>query len=392
MASSSELQLLDSLPPLTGQARIAALTKLTGVDVQDNDGSDKAVVIVSIVSLAITFVLIVYVWLNRNYRPIRARAVTLCTLMHISSIIWVVGDFQMNGIVRIKGGWKECRIWVVWVRILFSYIYSSLLTLRFFALDRIFNRGKPYSGKAVYVPIAFLFVLFLAYCLTCQLVPEHDISVYVKYFQICQVNDTFRYASIGLMWVPWTISLVLAYFVRNIQSSFNERYETMLILALAYMILIKTTVIHATHPYYIFEKSYRHAETLVDAICTSMVVWVMLVHPVYQSIFHRKEYEKQWIRKLRLEGQADKYTTEAILESTAHRTAFSELEDGEFDHKDPFDTIRMLSQNSKTLTTNFITQPPNSYRPPNVNFENVDVLESDLSLDSNDQQYPRRII
>ncbi|KAJ1664672.1 hypothetical protein EV178_003916 [Coemansia sp. RSA 1646] len=387
--SASELQQLEKLPPLRGQERIAALEELTGTTVQDNDGSDKAVIIVSIVCLALIFVFMVYTWLNRNYRPIRAKTLKLCTMMYMASVLWVVGDFQMNGMVRIDGAWKQCRVWVVWVRILCSYVFSGLIMLRFFALDRIFNRGKPYSGRAVYVPAGLLVALFLAYCLTCQLVPEHDITVYINYYQICDVNNTFRYASVGLMWVPWTVSLVLAFRLRNIQSSFNERYETMATLAMAYMTLIKTTAIHAAHPFYLFQKRYRQAETLIDVITSSTIILIMLAYPVYQCIFHRTEYEKHWVRKLRLDGQAARYAVGAELGSM-DQTAFSEH--GNYNQKDPLDTIRMLSQNGKTLTANFITQPPNSYRAPNVDFSMLEEMQSDPSLDISEPRYPRRII
>ncbi|KAJ2855059.1 hypothetical protein GGI22_004271, partial [Coemansia erecta] len=213
----------------------------------------------------------------------------------------------------------------------------------------------------------------------------HDITVYINYFQICKVNNTFRYASIGLMWVPWTVSLILAFRLRNIQSSFNERYETMVVLALAYMLLIKTTTVHATHPYYIFRKSYRQAETLIDAICSSVIIWIMLGYPVYQCLFHRKEYEKRWVKKLRLDGQADKYTTADAILGSADNTALMELAD--YYQKEPLDTIRMLSQNSNTLTANVIMQPPHSYRAPNVEFSILDP-----SLDSSDPRYARRIL
>ncbi|KAJ2554372.1 hypothetical protein EV175_002605 [Coemansia sp. RSA 1933] len=390
--SASQLAELNSLPPLHGQERIAAIEQLSGVTVEDNDSSDTAAIIASIVFLGLTFVFMLYTWANRNYRPIRAKSVLLCTMMYVASVLWIVGDFQMNGLVRIGGAWTHCRVWVVWVRILCSYVFSGLLMLRFLALDRIFNRSKPYSGKAVYIPAGLLVVLFLAYCLTCQLVPEHDITIYINYYQICNVNNTFRYASVGLMWIPWTVSLILAFRLRNIQSSFNERYETMAILALAYMILIKTTVIHATHPYYIFQRSYRQAETLIDAIGSSVIIWLMLGYPVYQCLFHRSKYEKRWVKKLRLDGQAAKYTTDDVGLETENITALSEV--AEYYQKDPLDTIRMLSHNSNTLTSNYITQPQHSYRAPNVDFNILEEIRSDPSLDASidRKQNPRRIL
>ncbi|KAJ1664673.1 hypothetical protein IW140_006176 [Coemansia sp. RSA 1813] len=386
----SDLEQLQKLPPLHGQERIAALEKLTGMTVQDNDGSDIAAIVVSCVFLGITLVFMIYTWVNRNYRPIRAKSVKMCTMIYLSSVIWVVGDFQMNGVVRIEGVWKNCRAWVVWVRILFSYIFSGLMMLRFLALDRIFNRGKPYKGKAMYVPAILLTILLLTYCLTCQLVANESISIYVDYFQICNVNDTFRYASIGLMWVPWTVSLVLAVRLRNIEGSFNENYETMAVMALAYMLLIKTTVVQAAHPYFIFNRAFRQSETILDAIAASMIVWIILGHPVYQCMFHHKEYEKRWVNKLRFDGQVDKYVA-GFKAGGDEITPYSQIHESEYNSKkDPLETLRVLTQNDQTVTSDLVERPENAYRDPNAEFAPAEMF-SDLSIDS-EQQYDRRII
>ncbi|KAJ1987880.1 hypothetical protein GGI25_004163 [Coemansia spiralis] len=392
----SELALLDSLPPLSGQARVEALEKLTNTTVQDNDHSDTAVIAVCISMLSLTFMFLSYTWLNRSYRPIRAKSLTLCTLMYLASVMWVIGDFQMNGLVRIRGGWKLCKFWVVWIRILGSYIYSSLLMLRFIALDRIFNRGKPYRGRAAYLPAIGLFLVLLAYCLACQLVPTKDVSIYVNYVQICMVNNTFRYASVGLMWIPWSIVLVLAFRLRNIQGSFNERYESLFTIALAYLILIKTTIVHAVHPYYIFNKGLRHAETLIDGFASALIIWLMLGYPVFHCAFNRDRYEKQWLLTLRTDGQADKYSVD-IKSTPENTTAYSQLgsyynqKTSEYAQGDPMGTIRMLSQN-KTLIEG-VSVPQRTYGAPNVDFGDLE-MRSDLSLESgvNDPSFARRII
>ncbi|KAJ2554373.1 hypothetical protein EV175_002606 [Coemansia sp. RSA 1933] len=390
----SELAQLQALPPLQGQERISALEKLTGMTVQDNNASDTAVIIVSCVFLGLTLVLMLYTWANRNYRPIRAKGLKMVTMIYIASIPWIVGDFQVNGVVRIHGVWQNCRAWVVWVRILFSYIFSGLMMLRFLALDRIFNRGKPYRGRAMYVPGILLSVLLLAYCLSCRFVNTADISVYINYYQICNVNNKFRYASVGLMWVPWTVSLVLAFRLRNIEGSFNERYETMAVMALAYMLIIKTTIIHATHPFFVFNRAYRQSETMLDAIAASMIVWVILAHPVYQCMFHHKEYEKRWINKLRFDGQVDKYAA-GFKDGGDEITPYAQS--GFEDNKSPLDTLRMLSHIDQTVASEIIAEqrPQSSLdrKDSNSEFTPAEMYSADMSVHGGERrQYGRRII
>ncbi|KAJ2452547.1 hypothetical protein EV183_002842 [Coemansia sp. RSA 2336] len=384
----SDIEQFNGLPPLQGDERVEFLQKLTGIDVQLVDGSDLAVISISFVFSLLTLVFLAYVWLNHNYRPIRAKTVKLCTLMYLISITWLLGDLQMNNMVKLTGVWKHCRTWVVWVRILSSYAYSGMLMIRFYALDRIFNQSKPYRGRAMYVPAIGLTAVLLVYCLTCQFVDVKYISQCFEYAQICVVDSRFRYASIGLMWVPWTVVLVLAFRLRNIQSSFNERYESLVICLLAYTILIKTTVIHATHPFYIFEKSYRQSETLIDAICSNMIIWLMLGYPTYQCMFNREQYESEWMQKLRQDGRIRRYSVK--MQPVSHDTSgYSQIGGSTFQNplriegsqcfdSDPLDSFKTMSQTNRTLTTDLIAQPSIMQRRAVVDFSALQI-EADAS-------------
>ncbi|KAJ2850920.1 hypothetical protein IWW36_001546 [Coemansia brasiliensis] len=387
-----DIDQFDGLPPLQGEERVQFLQKLTGLDIQLVDGSDLAVIIISFVFCLLTLLFLAYVWLNHNYRPIRAKTVKLCTLMYMVAITWLLGDLQMNNMVNLTGGWKHCRTWVVWVRILSSYAYSGMLMIRFYALDRIFNQSKPYKGRAMYAPAVGLTVVLLAYCLTCQFVDAKYISKYFDYVQICVVDSRFRYVSIGLMWVPWTVVLVLAFRLRNIQSSFNERYESLVICLLAYTILIKTTVIHATHPFYIFEKSYRQSETLIDAICSNAIIWLMLGYPAYQCMFNREKYETEWMQKLRQDGRIKRYSVK--MQPVSHSTTgYSQIGGSTFQNplriegsqcidSDPLDSFRLLSQNNQTLTMDLIAQPSIMQRRPVVDFSTLQIEPNMLSANN----------
>ncbi|KAJ1880522.1 hypothetical protein LPJ57_002204 [Coemansia sp. RSA 486] len=394
----SELAVFDGLPPLEGAARVKFLESMLKTKIQDNDGSDTGVIIYCAIILFLTGVFLSFVWVNRKYRPLRAKTIKLCTLMYLATIPWALGDFQMNGLVSIKGGWAHCRFWVVWMRILFSFLYSTLVTLRFYALDRIFIQGKPYKGRALYVPAVSLFIVLLGYCLTCQFINVYHISYYFKYASICVVDDRYRYVSVGLIWIPWCGVLFFAFRIRSIQSSFNELYESLFTCVLGFLILIKTTVVHATHPYYLFAKGFRHSETIIDVTATNLIIWIMLGYPAYQCLFNRENYDREWAKKLRTDGYASKYSAE--FDSTPNETtSYSRMNDSMFEHnkmgtkdfydKDPLDTIRMLSANGGgTLTSNTIPSPNSVYRPPlsNLDFGSM----NDGSLDSFDNSMDGR--
>ncbi|KAJ2704901.1 hypothetical protein FB645_002854 [Coemansia sp. IMI 203386] len=219
-----------------------------------------------------------------------------------------------------------------------------------------------------------------------------DFQMNGLYASICVVDDRYRYVSVGLIWVPWCGVLFFAFRIRSIQSSFNELYESLFTCALGFLILIKTTVVHATHPYYLFAKGFRHSETIIDVTATNLIIWIMLGYPAYQCLFNRENYDREWAKKLRTDGYASKYSAE--FDSTPNETtSYSRMNDSMFEHnkmgtkdfydKDPLDTIRMLSANGGgTLTSNTIPSPNSVYRPPlsNLDFGSM----NDGSLDSFD--------
>ncbi|KAJ1897250.1 hypothetical protein LPJ66_003488 [Kickxella alabastrina] len=326
--------------------------------------------------------------------------------MHISAIIWTVGDFEMNGLIELTGLWKHCRFWVVWVRILFNYIFACLITLRFYALDRIFIQGKPYKGLALYAPVAALSVILLGYCLVCQFMNPENVVVYVDYAQICMVNDGYRYASVGLLWIPWITSLILVYRLRKIKTSFNELYETLFTCCLGFLILVKSTVVHATHPYYVFSRAFRQSETLIDCIGTNLIVWIMLVYPAYQCMFRRDAYDREWAQKLRTDGYLQKYSVEfdsAPFEnincSNIEETMFERTKMGNkiYYDKDPMHALRMLVQNGGDILRPATAMANDStFKAPaaSTSFQN----NHSCSIESFDLganppiEYPRRII
>ncbi|KAJ1996743.1 hypothetical protein GGI06_006685 [Coemansia sp. S85] len=95
--------------------------------------------------------------------------------------------------------------------------------------------------------------------------------------------------------------------LRNIQSTFNEFYEFLLICFFGIAAMVKTTTVHFTHPEYPLLLKYRIAETLGDVFIINGIILVIMAYPVVMSLVRNKEYEREWLLRLRTDGLQDMY-------------------------------------------------------------------------------------
>ncbi|KAJ1725630.1 hypothetical protein LPJ61_005628, partial [Coemansia biformis] len=132
-----------SLPRDLPSTRESLLSAMLGIAVTDPNRTDTVVVCVCAGVYALTAIMLVYAWCNYSYRPIKAKNLGWVSLMYLSTILWFIGNIPTNGHVHAVGGWSKCKVWVVWLRILFCFVFASLMIIRFYALDRVFNQRKP---------------------------------------------------------------------------------------------------------------------------------------------------------------------------------------------------------------------------------------------------------
>ncbi|KAJ1718671.1 hypothetical protein LPJ61_006521, partial [Coemansia biformis] len=76
----------------------------------------------------------------------------------------------------------------------------------------------------------------------------------------------------------------------------------MLIVAAMLVSLLTTTVEEAMYNPIARHVAARVVGTLTDTIVANLVIWVVLAHPVYQSLFNRKRYSAIWRTQLVSEG------------------------------------------------------------------------------------------
>ncbi|KAJ2851183.1 hypothetical protein IWW36_001322 [Coemansia brasiliensis] len=202
--------------------------------------------------------------------------------------------------------------------------------------------------------------------------------------ELCLHARAYHICSLVLQWLIWVFVVVFMWLVRNIQASFNEVRESLLIAVIALIFLVQNTVFGVMDRPVASSKHARNAITWTDFICANLTVWVILAYPVFQSIFYRKSYLRHWRAKLMDEGFKREYgiagnfqaveATMCIAEASTHKTdlsksknswAFQDIyENQEVEHNDIYtleaslsephrrnhqDTFGSLESNSHTL-------------------------------------------
>ncbi|ORX69404.1 hypothetical protein DL89DRAFT_267638 [Linderina pennispora] len=306
-------QLAERSPSPESTAQGAA--KLT-FDVDPIGPMDKATIIVGACFYGFTFLVLVYAFVNRNYAPIRAKNLMLTALVFVGAVLWFVGDIATNGHVELIGVWSRCKVWCLWFRVFFAYTFSAAVGIRAYGLYCVFVLHRPYRGIGFYAPIVGLFVMLLIFCVTSQLISDEKTVMYVPELEMCTYVWGFRGACLGLLWLIWLFVFYFVFKIRNIHSSFNERWESIICCTLALGIDLFTTLMHTINPHYPLIMRYRVANTFFDFCMGNLVTLVMVFYPVVQCIFNREGYKREWMAKLQADGLRKEYKVSTDNPST----------------------------------------------------------------------------
>ncbi|KAJ2697709.1 hypothetical protein FB645_005838 [Coemansia sp. IMI 203386] len=314
--------------PVDSETRSRVIGGIIGKTVDPVDTADTIVIAVGSVIFGITLIMIIYAWFNRNYRPIRAKNLVWTTSIHISGILWFLGNIVANGHVKIVGAFAHCKLWILWFRIFFCYVFASMVIVRLYALDRVFNQNKPFRGRANLIAVGIVAAFNVLFCLIVQFI-NSDLTVSQSTnFAVCDVNMGLRIAAITIQWVLWLGVAVLIYRLRNIQSSFNEFRESLAIFIVAILTLIDTSVNNFVFRFYPLMMKHRIEKTAVDVLAANIMVWLILAQPIYNCMFNRRKYETGWLEKLTKDGHKKEYDVSSGQAGLT--TAYAKMNDSQF--------------------------------------------------------------
>ncbi|KAJ2616849.1 hypothetical protein H4S08_000589 [Coemansia sp. RSA 1365] len=362
---------------ISPETRENLLSSLFGVNAKNPDRNDTITIAVCGGLYGLTAIMLVFAWCNYNYRPIRAKNLTWTTLIYLSALLWYIGNIACNGHVKLINNWRHCKVWVLWFRVLFTYVFASMNIVRFFALDRVFNQKKPFTARSSIVAFALVVVLNVTYCLVNQLISDSLTVEYVPALEACNITMAFRIAALVFQWILWIGVSVLIFRLRNIQSSFNEFYESIAIFVVIIALLIESTVTNVHYKYYVLEQPRRIEKTIMDAAASNLVVWLIMAYPVAMCLFRHKSYERWWLERLTDDNHNDLFTRVDDQDSVA-------LNNRKFNitSTSPSDTAHLRISNPTSF--------PGAMHADNTVGGNLDPRQATLGMSSIfDIEYPR---
>ncbi|KAJ2907862.1 hypothetical protein GGI21_003463 [Coemansia aciculifera] len=287
---------------------------------------------------------------NRKYPPLKSKNPILMTCIFISSIFWLAGDLQVNGHAPLKDTpFVHCKFFGVWMHVIMGVsIMSSLIGLRSYGLYRVFCKGRPFRGVALYVSVTITVLFMLAFGIITQALPE-DISVYyMDYVDMCFFSPQYRVGLITFVWVNWAAVIAINWRIRNINCSFNETREIFLACGVVFLVLIGMTTLTYVIPEYVLRAKYRVLATSMNHFGAITVWWLLLYKPMYECLFNRQGYLDEWMRKLRQDGQQEAYHYDAgsLIGNTT-------LRGGDFSYvQNKQDGYRLSTMNATAVTKN----------------------------------------
>ncbi|KAJ1963507.1 hypothetical protein GGI12_002016 [Dipsacomyces acuminosporus] len=342
------------------------LSFVLGFKIDPLGPADTATIAAGSVFFALTLSMLIYAWVHRDYPPIRAKNIRVMTLMYIGALFWFIGDIPINGHVELVGVWSVCKLWSLWVRLFFAYTFSASAAIRTYAIYRIFILRKPYSGFKFYIPMFILFGCLIVYCTVSTLVSNKLTAIYREELHFCTYVWAFRGACLALLWCIWFVVLFFVFKIRNVHSSFNERYESIIVCLLAFTAVANTTFLHILKPNYPLQMHLRVSNTWIDFLVSNGAVWSILIYPVVQCMFNRQEYLKSWTAKLRADGLGREYN---VSPSNTHGTnpplQYSKMnnsETGNSDTKVLCPPSAKLTEDGPGIDDSYIV-PMTSYEP-----------------------------
>ncbi|KAJ2741887.1 hypothetical protein GGI20_004877 [Coemansia sp. BCRC 34301] len=292
-------------------ARVEAF-KMAQLTLEPRQAADVVMVIIITAIYFIQLLAVLFMLWNRKYPPIKAKSPWVMLGIFLASIFWFVGDLQVNGHAPLKGSpFTNCKFFSVWMHIIVGVCpVGSLIALRSYGLYQVFCLNRPYLGMPLYGSVGMLVGILLTFGIVTQSISATSSVYYVDGFDICGFNKGYQIAIFVMVWVLWTVVAALNWRIRNIKSSFKESRESMIMCIIAFGILTFMTALSYSMTSFPFNVKARIVATSVNQFSAMATWWLPMAIPLYNCLFRREKYLKQWVYKLRQDGLQRAYHVE----------------------------------------------------------------------------------
>ncbi|KAJ2158370.1 hypothetical protein GGF46_003818 [Coemansia sp. RSA 552] len=253
--------------------------------------------------------LFLYVLWNRNYKPLKAKNIRLISVLYLSMMIWGLGtlgtDFNLKDMFDFPG---SCLLFGLWFRILVgTFMFIFVHILRLYIYIRIFKRFQRVTLKVYVVATVIYLVFILSFGIPISILRSKLTIVFAPQLSTCIYGTVFIELSFAIVWAGWLAILIITYSARNINTSFKEYREMLLIVFLGSTSIVYQSVIHHIVQDFTVHRWTRVTSAFVEYVASQTSLVILLWTPVYNCMFHREEFQRRFFEKMQADGMSARY-------------------------------------------------------------------------------------
>ncbi|KAJ1959288.1 hypothetical protein GGI12_004412 [Dipsacomyces acuminosporus] len=278
------------------------------MDDTDRDKRELAIIWVCSSVLFINLLLLVYVYTQRSYIPLKVKNLPLMYLSFVSMVCWFIGSVYVNQSSYLAKNWAICVVTNLWVRMSFgTYFLVALVQMRVYEYIVIFRWKRRATGRYLWIPVAYEVTFPLIYGILGTALPHKSGMEYDPESRMCRTGHTLYIIGYTYLGFQFVITAYLAYKARKINACFNEFKDITTILVCTFVSMLITCILHFLKPS-VRESFGVHAiSTLVMFAFTQVHFFVILARPIYHSIFDREQHLDYFLRTMGESGLTKQY-------------------------------------------------------------------------------------
>ncbi|KAJ1723383.1 hypothetical protein LPJ61_005830, partial [Coemansia biformis] len=246
------------------------------------------------VMMLLNTILYVYAMVHHKYPPLRAKNLKLISVLWLCTVIWYIGIIgTLFNLHHLFGVSSSCLLFGLWFRVLlgiFAFIYIH--SMRIYIYIRIFVRFQKVTFRVYLVGFVVFVLIIVGYGLPMSILGSQLTVKYITELDTCVYGRVFSELTFSVIWIGWACVLLITFLARNINTSFREYHEMLLIVFLCSTAIAYETISHHIVTNFIFHRWSRVLTAFIEYLANQTSLVILLGTPVYNCIFHREEYKR----------------------------------------------------------------------------------------------------
>jgi len=256
----------------------------------------------------------IFVFINREYSPFKAKQVPVIVVKCIAGVLWYPGLLQALKFST-EGAFSICILWSIWSNVVLGlFLWLDCLAFRFWRLFYIYKLKKDPRTRKIYlfIPIFWLPIIILA-------IFGSGFNVFDNSTNMCIMYNSFLIALIIVAFLEILFIIVIAVLLRDIpHKAFNEYKTTIIISVISLFIFLSYNAL-----LFLEKTSEIWGRILALSLMSFMFnfyFWMIIGPPIFRALKDWEGYEKEFKEQLAKDSNA---AVQKGLNSASIKTSIS---------------------------------------------------------------------